>query len=168
MSAPSTSAQGSAAAKYDRVLQQFALGFPEAIEEAPWGHRALKVRGKTFLFLVADSEGLSLSVKLPESGPQALMAPFSEPTGYGLGKSGWVTARFGSNETPPLDDLRQWIRESYRAMAPKRLVKQLDAPAVAEPARAKARQNALPGARPKQAARKRAGTRAKASPKRKA
>ena len=126
MSTPSRPAASSAAAKYDRVLQQFALGFPEATEEAPWGHRALKVRSKTFVFLVADAEGLSLSVKLPHSASEALTAPFCEPTGYGLGPSGWVTARFGLQETPPIADLRAWIEESYRAIAPKRLVKVLD------------------------------------------
>ena len=128
MSTPSRPAPRSAAAKYDGLLQSYALGYPEAVEEAPWGHRAIKVRGKTFLFLVADADGLSLSVKLPHSGPQALTAPFCEPTGYGLGRSGWVTARFGMDETPPVEDLRTWIDESYRAIAPKRLIKVLDEP----------------------------------------
>ena len=128
MSTPSRPVSGSAAAKYDRVLQQFALGFPAAVEEAPWGHRAIKVRSKTFVFLVADAEGLSVSVKLPHSAAEALTAPFCEPTGYGLGRSGWVTARFGMHETPPVEDLRAWIDESYRTIASKRQVKLLDEP----------------------------------------
>ena len=65
---------------------------------------------------------LALSVKLPESQTVALMLRFTEPTGYGLGKSGWVTARFGAKEKPPEDLLREWIEESYRAVAPKKLV----------------------------------------------
>lgn len=52
----------------------------------------------------------------------ALTLPFVSPTGYGLGKSGWVTATFGPKQTPPLDMLQDWIDESYRAQAPKKLV----------------------------------------------
>jgi predicted DNA-binding protein (MmcQ/YjbR family) len=107
-------------------LRDFALGFPEAREDFPWGERVAKVRDKVFVFLGRDEEGLGLTVKLPSSGLMALGLPFASPTGYGLGKSGWVTARFGPNETPPVDLLRKWIDESYRAVAPKELVKALD------------------------------------------
>lgn len=43
-----------------------ALPCPESIEQMPWGHSALKVRKKTFVFLNLEDE-LSLSVKLPVS-----------------------------------------------------------------------------------------------------
>lgn len=116
-------------------LRDFALAFPEAQEDFPWGHRALKVRGKVFVFLYRDAEGLSLSAKLPASSEAALLFPFAEPTGYGLGKSGWVTARFAPAEAPPLSLLREWIEESYRAVAPKRLAAQLGGAAPAPKAR---------------------------------
>jgi len=74
-----------------------------------------------------DDDGFGLSVKLPASAPMALLLPFASPTRYGLGKSGWVSARFGRSESPPLDLLRAWIDESYRAIAPKTLVKKLPA-----------------------------------------
>jgi predicted DNA-binding protein (MmcQ/YjbR family) len=113
------------------VLRKHALAYPEAREDFPWGERVVKVRGKVFLFLGRPEDGLSLSVKLPGSASLALGLPFASPTGYGLGKSGWVTARFGPREKPPLALLKQWIDESYRAVAPKRLAATLD------PARAK-------------------------------
>ena len=80
-------------------------------------------------------EGLPaiLSVKLPESGKAALRLPFASPTEYGLGKSGWVTARFTAKDKPPVEMLRKWIDESYRAVAPKELIKALDQ-AAARPA----------------------------------
>lgn len=112
--------------RHELALRRFALGFPETIEEFPWGHRAFKVKKKTFLFLAADASGLSLSVKLPESRGIALTLPFAQPTGYGLGKSGWVTASFPGRRKPPLDLLKEWIEESYRAIAPKKLVAFLD------------------------------------------
>lgn len=54
------------------------------------------------------------------------MLPFSSPTAYGLGKSGWVTATFALKDAPPVDLLKAWIDESYRAQAPKKLIAQLD------------------------------------------
>ena len=105
------------------ALRDFALGYPGAHEEFPWGERVIKVGKKVFVFLgMADGAELGLSVKLPESGPMALLLPFAEPTGYGLGKSGWVSAHFAASEAPPLGMLREWIDESYRAVAPKKLV----------------------------------------------
>jgi predicted DNA-binding protein (MmcQ/YjbR family) len=114
--------------RHEASLRKFALAFPETVEEFPWGHRAFKVKKRTFLFLAADESGLSLSVKLPESRGVALTLPFAEPTGYGLGKSGWVTARFpkgAKGSKPPLDLLKEWIEESYRAIAPRKLVAKL-------------------------------------------
>lgn len=102
-----------------------AASYPEVTEDNPWGHRAFKVRGKTFLFLGADRETLSLSVKLPASGGAALELPFTEPTHYGLGKSGWVTARFSVGADIPLSLIEKWLDESFRAIAPKRLVASL-------------------------------------------
>jgi len=109
-------------------LRDYAITFPETTEDHPWGHRAIKVKGKSFLFLGGEknSAELSLSVKLPDSRDVALDLPFAEPTGYGLGKSGWVTARFDKVAGIPIDLLKGWIAESYRAIAPKKLVKALD------------------------------------------
>ena len=108
-------------------LRDYAMTFPEATEDHPWGHRAIKVKGKSFLFLGGEKETkeLSLSVKLPSSRDMAVDLPFAEPTGYGLGKSGWVSARFAKVADVPIDMLKAWIDESYRAIAPKKLVKGL-------------------------------------------
>lgn len=106
----------------EAALRRYALSFPDAHEDFPWGERVVKVRKKVFVFMGHSDGRLSLSVKLPESQTVALMLPFTEPTGYGLGKSGWVSARFDPNARPPEDLLREWIHESYCAVAPKKLV----------------------------------------------
>ena len=108
-------------------LRDFAMTYPETTEDHPWGHRAIKVKGKTFVFLGGDKEvkELSLSVKLPNSRDMAVDLPFASPTAYGLGKSGWVSARFSKIADVPVDMLKAWIDESYRAIAPKKLVKGL-------------------------------------------
>ena len=110
-----------ALAKAEAALRAQALAYPEAAEDFPWGESAFKVRGKVFLFLHHQDGQLSLSMKLPDSSGAARMLPFAEPTGYGLGKSGWITARFGATDAPPLDLLLDWLEESYRAIAPKKL-----------------------------------------------
>lgn len=106
----------------ESALRMHALSYPEAREEFPWGERVVKVRGKVFVFLGRADGGLSMSVKLPGSATLALDLPFASPTGYGLGRSGWVTARFEAREKPPIDLLKRWIDESYRAVAPRKLV----------------------------------------------
>jgi predicted DNA-binding protein (MmcQ/YjbR family) len=126
---------------FELALREAGMAYPEVTEDFPWGHRTLKVKGKAFVFLALTGEGLSISVKLPQSNSAALMMPFATPTGYGLGKSGWVSALFGARDTPPLELLRQWLAESYRAVAPKKLAARLDAgkeaPAPAKKAAAK-------------------------------
>ena len=64
-------------------------------------------------------------MKLVESHAHALAIEGAEPTGYGLGKSGWVTVPLRAPGVT-LDVLRDWVEESYRIVAPKRLVATLD------------------------------------------
>lgn len=109
------------------ILRTFALKLPGAWEDHPWGESVAKVGKKVFVFFGKPKGiALSLSVKLPASGFEALELPFTEPTGYGLGKGGWVTASFAAGDDVPVDILKGWIEESYRVIAPKKLVSELD------------------------------------------
>jgi predicted DNA-binding protein (MmcQ/YjbR family) len=103
-------------------LREFALTLPETVEDFPWGESVAKVRGKVFVFLGVD-DSPRITVKLDESHEHALSIDGAAPTGYGLGKAGWVTVPIAG---VPLDVARDWIEESYRIVAPKRLVAQLD------------------------------------------
>ncbi len=111
---------------HEEALRQLAMAYPEATEDHPWGECAFKVRKKVFLFASLSDNGLGVSVKLPHGAEEALLLPFTEATGYGLGKHGWVSARFALGKRPPLSILAGWIEESYRAVAPKKLVAQMD------------------------------------------
>jgi YjbR len=103
-------------------LRAFGLTYPGAHTKSPWpGHLDLAVNDKTFAFLSAPGEPLSISCKLPHSGDAALALPFVKPTAYGLGKSGWVSAAFPEQAAIPIELFKQWIDESYRALAPRRL-----------------------------------------------
>jgi predicted DNA-binding protein (MmcQ/YjbR family) len=105
----------------EMAIRKFALGLPESSEDFPWGHRAFRVNKKVFLFLAWDAGVFTATAKLPETQSMALTLPFAELTGYGMGKSGWVTARFSGKDTVPVGLLVQWIEESYRAVAPRKL-----------------------------------------------
>ncbi|BDG05987.1 MmcQ/YjbR family DNA-binding protein [Anaeromyxobacter oryzae] len=130
--------------RHEAAVRGMALGYPEAHEDFPWDHRAIKVRGKTFVFLSNGEPGLSVSVKLPASAEGVLQLPYCEPTHYGLGRSGWVTATFGPRDAVPMDAIRSWIDESYRAVAPKRLVATLAPAGAAAPARKRLRPSRRP------------------------
>ena len=136
------SGRASGLAAVSKKLRRFALSFPDATEDFPWGERVAKVCGKVFVFLGADPVAggpMALSVKLLRSHDAALDLPFARPTAYGLGKSGWVTASFAAEDDPPAEILKGWIVESYQAVAPKRLAALLPLTSPGRPARARAR-----------------------------
>jgi predicted DNA-binding protein (MmcQ/YjbR family) len=118
------------ASKRETIVEQlraWGLSLPGAHRKSPWPeHDDLAVKDKTFAYLPAKGRSFSLSVKLPYTGYEALQLPWAEPTGYGLGKSGWVSFNPPDNEVPTLDELKAWVEESYRAQAPKKLIKELD------------------------------------------
>jgi predicted DNA-binding protein (MmcQ/YjbR family) len=108
-------------------LRAWGLTLPGVHRKSPWPeHDDLAVNDKTFAYLPAAGQPFKLSVKLPYTGCVALGLPFAEPTGYGLGKSGWVSFQPAEAEIPDLAQLKEWVEESYRAQAPRRLVKELD------------------------------------------
>ena len=105
-------------------LETFALDLPGAFRDMPWeGDVVAKVGKKIFVFFGSGAEA-AISVKLPESADHALSVDGARPTSYGLGRHGWVTVPV--DETTP-DLLQDWIEESYRTIATKRLVAELDA-----------------------------------------
>jgi predicted DNA-binding protein (MmcQ/YjbR family) len=108
-------------------LRTHALAYPEAVEDFPWGDRVIKVRGKIFVFLGAGKDGeFGISAKLPQTHELALTLKYVTPTAYGLGKAGWVTAQLPKGRKIPIDLFEEWIDESYRAVAPTSLVREVD------------------------------------------
>lgn len=110
-------------------LIAYARSFPEAWEDYPWEHTVMKVGKKIFVFFGGDAapkDELSVTVKLPISAEMALTLPYVEKAGHGLWKAGWVHMRQRSGEQFDLETVRGWIKQSYRAVAPKKFVKLLD------------------------------------------
>ncbi|WP_181611160.1 MmcQ/YjbR family DNA-binding protein [Nonomuraea soli] len=104
-------------------LLEFALSLPEAWEDEPWeGDTVAKVAKKIFVFL-GSPDGFTVKLTSEAHG-HAMTVEGAEPAGYGLGKSGWVSVPY--SKAPGFEVLRDWVEESYRNVAPKRLVKLLD------------------------------------------
>jgi hypothetical protein len=97
----------------EQALRAFALGLQDT---AAWGKRFVRVRGKIFVSLQVTPHALTVAVKPPVSAEMALTLPFCSPGERALGGAGWVTARFGPGEQPPLDLLKEWIGQSYRTV----------------------------------------------------
>jgi predicted DNA-binding protein (MmcQ/YjbR family) len=116
-------------------LRKVALTYPETYEEQPWGDRVVKVRGKIFFSCGTHNGLLYATVKVPKSGRKLLERPYAEPTHYGMGKHGWVTLKFDAAKKVPVEELRGWIDESFRAVAPKKLTADSSQP-TARPVRA--------------------------------
>lgn len=109
-------------------LEEFALSLPEAWPDEPWGDRVVKVGKKIFVFLSRDDATRAVATfKLPESRDHALSFPDAFPTGYGLGKHGWVTVAIDAIPPEEREVLFDFVEESYRSVATKTLVKRLDA-----------------------------------------
>lgn len=106
-----------------KTLRKAALAYPDTVEDFPWGHSAFKVSGKkAFLFMGEDETGgWSCSMKLPFRNDEALAIKGAERTGYGLGRSGWVTFAFSAKAKPPMVKLVDYLDESWRAVAPRKL-----------------------------------------------
>jgi predicted DNA-binding protein (MmcQ/YjbR family) len=102
------------------ALLRYALSFPGAWEGHPWGEDVAKVGKKVFVFFGRPPDvPLMLGVKLPRSLLFARTQPFVVPFGYGMDRHGWVAAQFKKGTEVPVELMKEWIAESYEAIAPR-------------------------------------------------
>jgi predicted DNA-binding protein (MmcQ/YjbR family) len=110
-------------------LRHLCLALPEAEEKPFGGHTAptFRVRDKMFLMIYEDLSGMMMKARpgvqeaLVGSDPERFFVP-----PY-VGHRGWIGVQLGVDQD--WDEIADLVEESYRMTAPKRLVKQLDAPA---------------------------------------
>jgi len=109
-------------------LSDVASALPGSHLDFPWGERVVKVGPKIFVFLGSDDPAAGsagVGLKLRDSHDEAMATPGARPSGYGLGKAGWVSIPL-AGPRPPTYVLERWLVESYRIVAPKRLIAELD------------------------------------------
>lgn len=104
-------------------LRKKALSLPETSEGTSCVNRAFKVRKKNFLFVGEKENQVRVMFKLAPSLDEA--TTMDDPR-FSVGKTGWVTVLFAPDDVPDENLLADWVVESYRALGPKTLVKQLD------------------------------------------
>ena len=108
-------------------LEKIVSRLPEAerVDIEAWGDEpTFRVRGKNFVF--TDQAASGISVKLPKEEAAAVVATddLAEPTGYGLGRHGWVSVQLGENaDDARWQEVEEWVRTSYTLVAPKSLAK---------------------------------------------
>lgn len=108
-------------------LERFALGLPESWMDTPWGEEHVtKVRKKIFASY-SSQDAPSLTVKLDNLLAHGRSLPGATPSGYGLGRYGWTSIPLLGLEINDAEAMFDFVEESYRIVAPKTLVKLLDA-----------------------------------------
>jgi predicted DNA-binding protein (MmcQ/YjbR family) len=125
-----------------KKIRERAMALPEAEQAWLFGdHEVIRVNKKVFVWVRDDEDdgSFGIGVKLRDTQALALTLPFASPMEYGMAKWGWVNARFEKREKPPLDLLLAWVDESYRNVAPKKRVAEMDGGAKAAAVRKKER-----------------------------
>lgn len=113
-------------------LTQLGLTFPETRAGPAWPPaRGLYMRKKMFAVFGAKAEpldALTIIMKLPISAEMAEELPFVRPARGWFKQYNWVTAHFGPEDDvlAEMPTLRGWLKQSYIAVAPKKLGRMLD------------------------------------------
>ena len=121
------------------LVRDLALSLPAATEDFPWGESVVKVEkrrqappswrrhlvhGPMFVWLGRrDVPTPVVHVKLTDAHAEALALGAVPTASSGLGQWGWVTVDLAAVDVGLVCD---WVEESYRNVAPKHLIAELD------------------------------------------
>jgi predicted DNA-binding protein (MmcQ/YjbR family) len=113
-----------AAARLRRICRRL----PEATENPFGGHTAPAFRVRDTIFAMVSEDRSALTVKAGHGVQHVLVA--SDPDRFFVpryvGTKGWVGLRLGPDTD--WEEVSELVEDSYRLIAPKRLVAQLDEP----------------------------------------
>ena len=109
--------------------RKICLTFPETSEKLAWGHPTFRVRDKIFATIGVneDDNVVTMTTKPPPGEQEALLAegtPFFFPKYVGV--RGWIG--FVVDSKTDWKHVAELVEDSYREIAPKRVVAQLDEP----------------------------------------
>lgn len=111
-------------------LEMLAMAMPEAerVDIEAWdGEPTFRVRNKNFVF--ASSDGSGFTAKLPKDEATAVCEsdPLVVPTGYGLGRHGWVSVDIEPDTSEERwQQIAEWVHTSFTLVAPKKLAALVD------------------------------------------
>jgi predicted DNA-binding protein (MmcQ/YjbR family) len=108
-------------------LEQVVARLPQAerVDVEAWdGEPTFRVNGKTFIFSSPDASGISVKLTKEEAAAVVATDRDAEPTGYGLGRHGWVSVSIpNTTSAERWREIEEWIRTSYTLVAPKKLAR---------------------------------------------
>lgn len=111
----------------EKKLTAFGLSLPETDMAGGWGTtRYMRVKGKGFAVFGAKDEpadALTITLKLPVAYEMIQHLPFVREGSDWYRRNKWIVAWFGPEDdiAAELDTLKGWMVQSYVAMAPKKL-----------------------------------------------
>ena len=114
-------------------MTAYGLTLPETDAAPGWAFtRCLRVRGRMFVVFGDKAEpldALTITVKLPTSYEMVQDLDFVRPGSAWYRQHHWAIAYFGPGDDvmAELGTLKAWLRQSYVAMAPKKLGRQIQA-----------------------------------------
>ena len=117
--------------KAEGQLSRYGLTLPETDLVPAWPPaRCLRVRKRMFFMFGPKPEpldALTLIMKLPISAEMVQDLPFVRESKGWYKQHNWVIASFGPEDDilAEMDTLKGWMRQSYCAMAPKKLARQV-------------------------------------------
>jgi predicted DNA-binding protein (MmcQ/YjbR family) len=115
---------------YDRALREvraLCLALPEAREVEAWGHPTFRAGKKMFAAFGEGEGGLAIGLKVGHDRQEELLKDGRFfPTPYAA-HQGWVSLRL--DRTTDWDEVGRLVREAYRQVALKRMLRALEAQA---------------------------------------
>jgi predicted DNA-binding protein (MmcQ/YjbR family) len=107
-----------------KKVRALCLGLPESSEVEAWGHPTFRAGKKMFAACGVGEEGFTIGLKVGHDRQEQLLEdPRFFPTPYAA-HQGWVSLRLDGKTD--WDEVAQLIREAYRQVALKRMLKALD------------------------------------------
>ena len=100
-------------------VEQFALSFPEAYLDHPWGESVVKVGKRIFVFVGQSPEGVTVTVKVPQDVLELWEHRADTFRPAYVGRYGWIGLYVRSSDA--WQTAQEGIALSYQIIAPKRL-----------------------------------------------
>ena len=114
--------------------------------EAWGGEPTFRVGGKNFVFASPDATSITVKLLVDEATAVVATDPRASPTGYGLGRHGWVSIDLsGRLAAARWREIEEWVRTSYTLVAPKRLARRVTEEDGSHPEQAGAGRTGSPG-----------------------